>query len=93
MTLSQNTIPQLWRKAEADTRDAVNLFLSPSTESESVEKILAKLDSASKAMKELQHRMTASRYKGMSPNQVLDARLDEIEEGHHPKCECPRCKA
>lgn len=55
MTLSENNAVQLWRKAEADTRDAGNLFLSPiEDEYQKVCAILAKLRAATAAMTTLE---------------------------------------
>lgn len=60
MTLTDNNAVQLWRKAEADARDVVNLMLSASeneNEREHAFKILKKLRSATAAIQELERRM------------------------------------
>ncbi len=56
MTLDQNNFVQLWRKAEADSRDVVNLFLAPPAgdQREQVFAILKKLRSAQAAMQHLE---------------------------------------
>jgi hypothetical protein len=91
MLLTDNNAVQLWRKAEADTRDALNLMLMPET-SDCVFKILTKLRVATAAIAELDRRAGIKKYAHLSPGQLLDARLDEIGEGHHSKCECPVCR-
>ena len=59
MTLSETTTPQLWRKAEADARDAVNYFTVPpdGDDAQQVHKILQKLRTATCAMQEIECRM------------------------------------
>lgn len=58
MTLEDNNAVQLWRKAEADANDAVNLFIQPiGDENENVFAILKKLRSATAAMQTLEVKM------------------------------------
>lgn len=50
---------EVWRKAEANTRDALNLMLTPETP-DCVFKILSKLRAATSAMQELECRTRGS---------------------------------
>jgi len=60
MTLTDNNAVQLWRKAEADTRDVLCLMgTAPENDDqrEHVSKILKKLRAACSAMQELERRL------------------------------------
>lgn len=57
--LSDNNIVQLWRKADADAQDVVNLMhtpVHPDDERDHILKILHKLRTATAAMQEIERR-------------------------------------
>ena len=83
MTLSDNNAVQLWRKAEADTRDAVNLMLSPIQDHDALMELLPKI------RQKLNHSLQCVQQ--LERMAQFEARQNQSET-HHPLCECERCK-